>query len=177
MKKILFSMLTLLCVTSLSCNAKRGQSKEETSVVPKMYLDVINKADSLTVLLIDPWSEATEDWMDGYGEVLNRKTCKSKELKEACCNTLSNPKAFEMHEIVKDCAFMPDVAFIFHKKKTDVIVAYSFYCDICRFSQGEKYMDLDGELVRSDFLELIAKVYPKDRYVRYLIKKSKSIQK
>lgn len=177
MKKILLPMLTIMCATSLSCQANQKQSDEGTSVVPKMYLDVINKADSVTVLLIDPWSEATDDWMDGYGEVLSSTTSKDKDLKVAFYKTLSNPKAFEIHEMIKDCAFMPDVAVVFHKKKGNVIVAYSFYCDVCRFAQGEKYVDFDGELVRLDFLEVVSKACPKDRYIRYLIKRTKSDSK
>lgn len=170
-------MFTLMCAASLICFANKKQSEEGTSVVPKMYLETINKADSVTVLLIDPWSDATDDWMDGYGEVLNSTSAKNNELKDALYRVLANPNAFEIHEIIKDCAFMPDVAFVFHKKKGSVIVAYSFYCDVCRFSRGEKYIDFDGELVRLEILELMAKAYPKDRYIRYLIKKTKNNQK
>ena len=166
--------LFLLYAYSLACYAKSTKLHQEKSVVPDVYLNVINQSDSMTFILIDPWSESLEDWMDGYGEVLDSRSCSNMGLKSDCYNVFSNPVAFELHDVVKNCTFMPDVAIVFHAKKECLIVAYSFYCDICRFAKNDKYVDFDGDLVRSKFLDLVLKIYPKDRYMRYLFKKSKS---
>ena len=144
------------------------------SVVPENYLKVMKSADSVSVVMIDPWVEDAKDWMDGYGEVLSRVTIKDKGFVQSAYNLFSDPTSFEVHDIVKNCAHMPDAVIIFHSKKGDVKVSYSFYCDVCRFAQGEKYDEFDGETIRKNFLELVQKAYPKDRYVRYLIKREKS---
>ena len=144
------------------------------SVVPENYLKVIKSADSVSFVMIDPWVEDAKDWTDGYGEVLSWATIKDKGIIQSAYNLFSDPKAFEIHDVVKNCAHMPDVVIIFHLKKGDVKVSYSFYCDVCRFAQGERYDEFDGETIRMKFLEIVQKAYPKDRYVRYLIKREKS---
>lgn len=177
MKHLLCGLFALMSLSSLACHAEKGDKEEAKSQVPEKYLETISKADSITCLLIDPWSEATENWKDGYGEILASKTSADKELRDEYHQVLANPKAFEEHTVVKNCAFMPDIAIVFHAGKKEVTVAYSFYCDMCRFASGENYVDLDGELVCLDFLKVTAKVYPQDRYIRYLIKKTKNSQK
>lgn len=172
MKRFLLGLFVFTFI--FACHAEKKSVQDGKSIVPEQYLEVINKADSMTFIMIDPWSEATENWMDGYGEMLCSKTCGNKDFKAEWYNVLSNPKSFEASNLVKNCIFMPDFAIVFHAKKGDVTVAYSFYCDICRFAKKDKYVDLNGELVCKDFLNLMAKAFPKDRYVRYLIKKSKS---
>lgn len=174
MKKTLSWLFAIMCVWSIPCFALKDKKDATKSVIPESYLEVINKSDSVTFIVIDPWSEATEDWMDGYGEILNTKTYKDKKLQSACYDVLANPNSFKISNLVKNCTFMPDIAIVFHGKKENVTVAYSFYCDVCRFAKGEKYDDFDGELIRKDFINLASKGLPKDRYVRYLVKKSKS---
>jgi len=174
MRKLLIGLLALVSAASQTYASEMNSKKNEKSVVPEMYLNVINKSDSVTFIIIDPWSEATENWMDGYGEVLDTKTYKDEKLQSACYDVLSNPNSFKVRNIVKNCTFKPDIAITFHAGKENVTVAFSFYCDVCRFAKGEIYNDFDGELIRKDFISLASKGLPKDRYVRYLVKKSKS---
>lgn len=174
MRKKITWFLTIICVCSLPCFAIKDKKDATKSVIPESYLEAISKSDSVTFIVIDPWSEATEDWMDGYGEILSKITYKDKSLQSECYDVLANPNSFKISNLVKNCTFMPDIAMVFHGKKGDVTVAYSFYCDVCRFVKGDKYDDFDGELIRKDFLKLASKGLPKDRYVRYLVKKSKS---
>lgn len=170
-KKVFWGTLMFLCVSTMTAFADKPDKK---SVVPENYLKVMEMADSITFLLIDPWVEDATDWMDGYGEILGRVTVKDKEVVKAANSLLGNPESFEVHDVVKNCVHMPDFVIIFPSKKGDVKVSYSFYCDVCRFAQGEKYVEFDGEAVRLKFLELVRKAYPNDRYVRYLIKREKS---
>ncbi len=173
MKRVfLIGALMFLCASAIAVFAETTTS--EKSVVAEKYLKVIGKPDSLSVVLIDPWVEDAKDWMDGYGEVLCTQTVKDKKIIDSANKLLSDPKSFEVHEIVKNCAHMPDVVLVFHSKKGNVKVSYSSYCDIFRFAQGTDYIELEGEHIRLSFLELVQKVCPKDRYIRTLINREKS---
>lgn len=173
MKRVfLMGALMLFCASAIAVFA--ATSNDGKSVVAEKYLKVIGKPDSLSVILIDPWVEDAKDWMDGYGEVLGTTTVKDKKVIGDVGKLLSDPKSFEVHELVKNCVHMPDVVFVFHSKKGDVRVSYSSYCDMFRFAQGADYVELEGEHIRLQFLEILQKVYPKDRYVRTLIKREKS---
>lgn len=173
MKRVfLMGALMFLCASAITVFAETITSGK--SVVAEKYLKVIGNADSLSVILIDPWVEDAKDWMDGYGEVLCTLTVKDKKFIDSANKLLSDSKSFEVHEIVKNCMHMPDVVLIFHSKKGEVKVSYSSYCDMFRFAQGTDYMELEGEHIRLPFLELVQKVYPKERYIRTLINREKS---
>lgn len=172
MKKTFLIVVLMFFTTAVTVFA--GCLENSKSVVPENYLKVMKSADSVSFVMIDPWVEDAKDWMDGYGEVLSQVASKDKEIIQSAYNLFSDPKSFEIHDVVKNCAYMPDVVIIFHSKKADVKVSYSFYCDVCRFAQGEQYDEFDGETIRKKFLEVVRKAYPKDRYVRYLIKREKS---
>ena len=171
-RTVLIGTLMFLCFAAVTVFA--ACLKDAKSVVPENYLKVMQTADSVSFLLIDPWVEDAKDWMDGYGEVLSKVILKDKATIKLASNLFSAPQSFEIHEMVKNCAHMPDAVIIFHSKKGEVKVSYSFYCDVCRFAQGNEYNDFDGDKVRLKFLELVQKAYPKDRYVRYMIKREKS---
>lgn len=169
-----------LCVCVLLCSSvwAVGQEKPSgNSVVAQKYLKVINKPDSVSVFLIDPWVEDAQDWMDGYGEVLAKTKVTDKETVCAMQSLLTDPESFEKHDIVKNCAHMPDVVWVFHSKKGDVKCSYSVYCDVVRFAQDDDYEEFDSEQIRLKFLEVVKMAYPKDRYVRYLLKREKSLKK
>ena len=172
MKKILLIGTLMFLTTAVTVFATSFENGK--SVVPENYLKVMNSADSITFIMIDPWVEDAKDWMDGYGEVLSKVTIKDKGIIQSAYTLFSDPKSFEIHDIVKNCAHMPDAVIVFHSKKGDVKVSYSFYCDVCRFAQGEKYDEFDGEIIRAKFLNILKSAYPKDRYVRYLVKREKS---
>lgn len=172
MKRTLLMGTLMFLMTATTVFA--GCLENSKSVVPENYLKAMKTADSVSFIMIDPWVEDAKDWMDGYGEVLSKVTIKDKKMIQSAYNLFSDPKSFEKQDIVKNCAHMPDAVIVFHSKKGDVRVSYSFYCDVCRFAMGDKYDEFDGEIIRSKFLELVRKAYPKDRYVRYLIKREKS---
>lgn len=175
MKNLLWGLLALTCIPMFACQPQKDkQQDEKKSVVPASYLNTMKKAQSVTFLLIDPWSESRTDWMDGYGEVLARQECTDTTLKGEWVELLADPASFEQHDMVKECEFMPDMVIIFHTKKEDMTVGYSTYCDLCRFAKSDsEYTDLDGEIVRPGFLQLMTKAFPKDRYLRHLIKQTR----
>lgn len=176
MKNLLCGLFALICIPMFAAQPlKDKQQNDKKSVVPTIYLNAMSKADSLTFLLIDPWSESRQDWMNGYGEVLAKQKCTDKAIEKECLKLLTDPASFDVNAMVKECEFMPDMAIIFHTKKGDVTVAYSTYCDLCRFAKSDnEYADFDGETIRLSFLQLMAKAYPKDRYLRHLIKQTRN---
>ena len=142
--------------------------------IKNQCLKLIGQADSLTVIAIDPWSVSDEDRMEGYGEILYTVDLNDKEILTQWYEILSDPDNFEYSDVVKNCTFMPDYALAFHSAAGDTTVAYSFYCDTLRFADEDEYVDNDGEIIRLQFLELLNKTLPKDRYLRSLIQKTKS---
>lgn len=172
MKKTLLIGTFLFLTTAVTVFASCLENSK--SVVPDNYLKIMKTADSVSFVMIDPWVEDAKDWMDGYGEVLSKVTIKDKGILQSAYNLFSDPKSFVIRDVVKNCTHMPDAVIIFHSKNGDVKVSYSFYCDVCRFAQRETYDEFDGDIIRKKFLELVQKAYPKDRYVRYLIKREKS---
>lgn len=171
MKRFFFMGIMFLCASALAVFA---ESSSDKSVVAEKYLKVIGHPDSLSVVLIDPWVEDANDWMDGYGEVLCTSTVKDKKVVEEASNLLSDPKSFEPQTLLRNCTHMPDAVLVFHSKKGDVKVSFSSYCDMFRFAQGADYEEFEGQHIRLQFFELLQKVYPKDRYIRTLIKREKS---
>lgn len=172
MKK-LFVMTIGLCMSVQLALADCADSaavvaKQDTSIVEPQYLDVIEHSDSICWLLLDPMSEDSLHCLQGLGEVLDMVKDTMTERKDACIATLSYGKSFVKSDMVKECTFLPDIAICFYSKGQRVDFAYSFYCDLCRFIRGDKYQELDGELVRKTILQMACEVFPKDRYLRQL---------
>lgn len=146
-------------------------ARQDTSVVERQYLDVIEHCDSIRWLLLDPMSEDSLFCLQGLGEPLDIVKDTVAERKDACIATLSYSKSFVKSDMVKECTFLPDIAIFFYSKGQRVDFAYSFYCDLCRFIRGDKYQELDGELVRKTILQMACEVFPRDRYLRLLKRK------
>lgn len=133
------------------------------------YLNAIERANFIEWMLLDPFSNNPDTTlMIGGGEVLFRKTDSTKERVDAVISTLTNKKSFPASDYVKESTFMPDLALRFIYDKDTVIVAYSFYCDLCRFQKGYKYADYDGEKIRKELLRLSLQIFSNDKYLREL---------
>lgn len=156
--------LALADCTDSAVNAVR----QDTFIVERQYLDVIENSDSIRWFLLDPMSEDSLFCLHGLGEVLDIVKDTVEERKDACIATLSYGKSFVKSDMVKECTFLPDVAIFFYAKGQRVDFAYSFYCDLCRFIRGDMYQELDGELVRSTILQMACEVFPRDRYLRQI---------
>jgi hypothetical protein len=109
--------------------------------------------------------------LEGFGEILSFKAEIRPEAIGALKATLTYSGSFEDTDLVKECTFLPDVAIEFVHEADTVIVAYSFYCDICRFYKSGTYRDFDGERIRNAILQLACEVFPSDKYLRNLNRK------
>ncbi|WP_285822045.1 hypothetical protein [Xylanibacter muris] len=148
--------------------------KEKSSVISGEYIDIINKADSIVWYLLDPMPEDTTILNnDKNWEIL---ICSTDTLEERCNalkSTLTYPQSFVKNNMVKESAFLPDIAVCFYSKSDVVTFSYSFYCDVCRFKRDGKYQDADGELIRKAVIQMACENFPKDRYLRNLKRKEK----
>lgn len=170
---ILFSVVTLLlCSSQAMCNNKID--KEYSSIIPRVYLDIIEEADSIVWYLLDPMSEDTVLFdNDKNGEMLMCSTDTLQERRDALKSTLAYPQSFRKNDMVKESTFLPDIAVYFYSKSSVVAFSYSFYCDVCRFKRNEKYQDADGELIRKSVIQMACEIFPKDKYLRNLKRKEK----
>lgn len=173
-----FLMLTNSCGMNAQKNGEiKTAPKQETveiisdshSPISNEYVNVIEHSDSITWYLLDAFSETPDTTLlIGGGEVLNMKTDSQTERVGAVISTLTYEDAFPKSDYAKECAFLPDIAMKFTHESDTVFVAYSFYCDICRFQKEHRYRDYDGELVRKSLLQFALEVFPKERFLRDL---------
>lgn len=173
MKHCLFFVgLLFCCIHVYSC--EQIEKRDTVSIISKTYLDVIENSDSIVWYILDPMSEDTTVLrLNSKEEILLCKTDTLIDRYDALKNTLIYPSSFVMNEMVKESTFLPDVAISFYSKDGVVIFAYSFYCDLCRFEKNGKYQEVDGELVRNSIIQMACEVFPHDRYLRQLKRKSK----
>lgn len=146
------------------------QSDAAKSVVPSEYVDVINGSTAVKWYLVDARTEETHasTSIDDCGDILSSAVEDKDARRDAIVETLVYPGSFAVHQLMKDCTFMADVAIEFTAGNESVLVMYSFYCDVCRFAKQGKYVDFDGELVRESVLQIAAEVFPNDKYLRRL---------
>lgn len=162
--------------------------RQDTSIVEREYLDVIEHSDTIVWMLLDPMSDVRTHpaielcghekddeyitppnyniWPDYLGQVLHYAQDTLSERKAACVETLAYAGSFVKSDMVKESTFLPDIAIWFHANNKDVIFSYSLYCDLCRFNDYDSYQELDGEIIRKAILEMACEVFPLDRYMR-----------
>lgn len=143
-------------------------------IIPPDYQNTIEGSSAIEWMLLDAFSDMPDTTLlIGGGEVLSRKIDYAKETIAAVVSTLIRKDAFPASDHVKESTFMPDLAMRFVYKRDTVVVAYSFYCDLCRFQKGYKYVDYDGENIRNEILNVSLEIFPNDKYLRELKRKNK----
>jgi len=142
--------------------------------IPQEYLNVIENSNTIEWMLLDAYSDKPDTTLlIGGGEVLLSKTDSVRERIGAVISTLTYKESFPSSDHVKESAFMPDLAMRFIYDSDTVVVAYSFYCDLCRFQKGYKYIDYDGENIRKEILKVTLQIFPNDKYIRGLNRREK----
>lgn len=147
---------------------------DKFKTIPQEYLNVIEKSNAIEWMLLDAYSDKPDTTLlIGGGEVLLSKTDSIKERIGAVVSTLTYKESFPLSDHVKESVFMPDLAMRFIYSNDTVVVAYSFYCDLCRFQKGYKYIDYDGENIRKEIVRLSLQIFPNDKYLRGLNRREK----
>lgn len=133
----------------------------------------ILSADSVQWILIDPWVDndsVSSMFGQPLGEVLCSKVVCDSTINNQISETLTSPAAFQKDSLTKESTFMPDFGAIFITPSDTVVVSYSLYCDICRFQRIDELIDLDGEIIRKDLIGALREIFPKDKFVRNLVR-------
>lgn len=147
-----------------------------SSILSETTVKALHQSDSVVCLLLDPMSKDTTKIPEGRYEVY--EVLNSTLLDDAAANalktTLLYPESFVKKNYVKDCTFLPDVAFVFYSKGTKrMILTYSFYCDVCGINSDGKPSLYDGELIRDSILQISLEAFPNDRYMRRIAGKTR----
>lgn len=135
---------------------------------------IILSADSVQWMLIDPWVDndsVTALFGQPLGEILCTTIVRDSILNDRVSVILTSPASFEVDSITKESTFMPDFGVMFITPSDTVLVSYSLYCDICRFQRNDELIDLNGEIVRKDLIAILKEIFPKDKFVRNLVRK------
>jgi outer membrane murein-binding lipoprotein Lpp len=155
-------------------SAKQFSGEEDFWVVPDEFINVIENSDSVVWYILDAFSETPDTTlMIGGGEVLNSKVDSLTDRVDALASMLTNNESFPKSDHIKESTFLPDMAMKFTHETETIVVAYSFYCDLCRFQKGHIYRDYDGELIRKHLLQLALEVFPNERFLRDLNRREK----
>lgn len=171
-----FALMFCFLCSSYGSNFKRTEPTEEndSSIISRKYLDIIENSDSVIWYLLDPMSEDTiSQHLNNYGEILLVKTDTLYSRCGSIKKLLTEPSSFKSNAMVKESTFLPDVAVCFFSEDGVLIFSYSFYCDLCHFECNGKYQEVDGEIIRKSIINIANEVFPNDRYLRHLRRREK----
>lgn len=134
----------------------------------------ILSADSVQWMIIDAWVD-NDSVITMFGQPIGDILC-SEIVRDSTINSrfseiLISPTSFQQDSLTKESTFMPDFGAMFITPSDTVFVSYSLYCDLCRFQRNDELIDLNGEMVRKDFIIALNDIFPKDKFVRNLARK------
>lgn len=160
-------------ITTSSIDSNITSETTDSSVVSGSYIEIIEEStDSISWYLLD--SDGTNlivnDSLGIYDEILASRKDYNKQRIGALISCLTYSGSFCLNRMIKESTFIPDIAVVFYSSKGTIVLYYSFYCDLCRFWKDGQYEDHDGELIRSQIIDLLKEVFEKDKFVRKLSK-------
>ncbi len=79
-----------------------------------------------------------------------------------------NPESYSFDNIVKSCAFVPDIGIEFITEGAPVRLYISYYCDTWVFDDGRKQYTEDCETARSKLVDFAKALFPEDRVIKRL---------
>lgn len=131
---------------------------------------IVNDADSVYCFILDPLTADNTERRLGKYAILQEKKVDEKTI-SLLRKKLLGKESFPDMEYVKNCTFLPDVAFVFCRGNDRLNVLFSFYCNECQMVLNDK-LDFQNECgtIQSDIIKLAKKVFPKDKYLRTISK-------
>lgn len=157
------------------------QLKAENDTTPKTpkyiklngtILKMIKSAKNMTCCIIDPLAKGDKD-MEKLGRyvVLQKKDFSDERTIKAVKDVIAGNKSFEELEYVKNCTFLPDIAFQIRSGKNTLNILFSFYCSECMMQlDGKQVFRNDCSLIQSEIIGIARQIYPKDKYLRTISK-------
>lgn len=135
-------------------------------------LKIIKSAKSITCCIIDPLAKGDKN-VEKFGKyvLLQKKDVSDERTVKNVKETIAGTKSFEELDYVKNCTFLPDIAFQIHSGKKTLNILFSFYCSECMMSlDGKQVFRNDCSLIQSEIINVARQIYPKDKYLRTISK-------
>lgn len=136
-------------------------------------LQIISDAKSINCYIIDPLetSDKGTERLEEY-LILQKSEIKDNNIIKDFQQLISGNKSFEKLDLLKNCTFLPDIAFQVRDKSNTLNIFFSFYCNECKITlNGEWAFRNDCSIIQQDIIALAKKIYPKDKYLRTISKK------
>lgn len=130
--------------------------------------NILQQSSTVSCYIIDASSEADE-YLDKFGSyiLLQQKEVKDSIIVSDIRRLLVGEKSFEKLEVVKNCTFLPDIVFRFHKDGIILDVYFSFYCNECEMRISDKIVFRnDCSLIQPQVIKIAQKIFPRDKYLR-----------
>lgn len=166
-------------VNKLVDASKRLNAENDTTPKAPRYiklngaiLKMIKSAKSITCCIIDPLAKGDKN-MEKLGKyvVLQKKDVSDEKTLKSVKETITGDKCFEDLEYVKNCTFLPDIAFQIRSGKKTLNILFSFYCSECMMQlDGKQVFRNDCSLIQSEIISIARQIYPKDKYLRTISK-------
>ena len=143
-------------------------NKDSTSnILTDKMKRIISEPDSAICFLLDPLEKNCKDTLNGFC-ILEQSNIKTK-LIDSLKNILLDKQNFVYSGIVKNCTFLCDISFRLFSKGEYADVMFALYCDDCVVICGDEHIKADSGNMRKKILEIAKNIYPKDRYIRYML--------
>ena len=153
---------------------KNEASKTDTlkyKNLPSHIINIINDADSLKCYLLDPFADEKTKKILGKYVILLEKPMTDKAVINNLTKQLLEDKSFPDYPYVKNCTFLPDIAFVFYHNNDTLNILFSFYCNECQIVLNNKLeFQNDCGQIQSSIIGIARKVFPKDKYLRTISK-------
>lgn len=128
---------------------------------------IISESDSVVCYLLDPMDMTSTDTLNGFCILDNAKV--ESKLVDSLKNILLDKQNFVYSQLLKNCTFLCDMNFRMFAKGEYADVMFAFYCDDCVIVCNDEHIISDSRNMHKEILEIAKCVFPKDRYIRYLL--------
>ena len=150
-------------------NLIQTNSDSARNVLTEKMKLIITGADSVVCYLLDPMDKSCKHTLQGVCILEQEKTV--SQLVDSLKEVLLDKDNFVYSEVVKNCIFLPDVNFRLFANGEYADVLFAFYCDECRVICNGESVQSDSENMRKRILEIAMGIFPKDKYIRFLLNK------
>lgn len=135
-------------------------------------LKMIKSAKSTTCCIIDPLAKGDKNMekLDKY-VILQKKEVNDEKQVKTVRELVAGDKSFEKLDYVKNCTFLPDIAFQMQSGKNTLNILFSFYCSECMMLlDGKQVFRNDCSFIQPGIISIARQIHPKDKYLRTINK-------
>lgn len=140
------------------------------SILSEPIQNVLHHTDSLIWYILDPMQHNETNGFHGL-HVLDTQKESDTVIVNDLKKILLDKDSFIQTDMVKNCAFLPDLGFRIFGSDTYIDLLFAFYCNECRIIFDNNTLQYDSENIRRPILQQAKMAFPKDRYIRILLNK------